>query len=116
MTPPLPAWLRNADPDADRLLVAAWLLVQGEDDAAVGIARSVNRSLGRAQLAEVAELIGCYRDCQDDPRTYAYVRYGLTGASCWDTWAGQECEDVLDRLATLVEAMAVGRQLAGRVA
>lgn len=96
----IPEWVRHPNVDGDRLMVAAWLWLQGEADAALGIAGSV---LGRLApedvVVAIAEALGEYAECHDDPQHFGWTRYALErpgGGSTWLEWGELICEELLE--------------------
>lgn len=88
----LPEHVRHTDVDADRLMIAAWLRLQG-DDGGIGtmLARGVD-------VDELAEVLGAFEACFDDAERYAWVTYAQGrpgGGSTWLEWGERECERLL---------------------
>jgi hypothetical protein len=109
----IPEWVRHPDNvDADRVLLAGWFLRQGEADIAYGIARSITPVfLGFVEqhVQRIAELLGDWDSCLNDPRTFAYVSEGLhhpAAGVTWDEWGVGQREQILADAIMLAEQVA----------
>jgi hypothetical protein len=111
----IPEWVRHEQVDPDRILIAAWLYAQGEADTALGIARTVvpthrQEFVDRA-LPELAEMLGDYEQCFDDPARYGWVTFGMErpGPGGWDEFAVTRCEQIIVDARNLAEKIAAHR-------
>ncbi|MGN6609951.1 MAG: hypothetical protein ACTHMS_23445 [Jatrophihabitans sp.] len=120
MTVTIPRWLRADDVDVDRVLIAAWLLDSGEQEAAVGIAASavamqghrVDRQVIEVKLRGVAEHLADYVECEADPRTWGKVVCEIDGDGDWRAWGEAHCEQILADAVVDAEAiLLLGRRL-----
>lgn len=97
----LPVRVRHDDTDADRVMLAAWFRVTGDQDIADLMVKATlgDRADGvEAQIVELAELLADHELCFDDPQHYAWTREGRErpgAGNSWDDYAVQTCDALL---------------------